>query len=677
MKLDEIKGVGKSLLSNLQKIGIHDLSDLLENYPRRYEDYSQVEKIKDLSMGQISTRARINNIVGRYVRRGMHITEAIASDGTGSVKLVWFNQPYRKNSIKPGQEYFISGVYDLRRSQFSITSPSIELVSDFPVNTAKILPIYRETKTLKSTKIRKIYAEVFKQLGSKDFSDWLPKEVSKETELISRYEAICKIHLPESKDDIQSARKRLTFDELFVAMFASQLNRQELKLYKAPKFEYTEEDTLGLKKLTDSLEFDLTDDQRKIAWQVIKDLGSSQPMNRIVEGDVGSGKTMVALFASLFCLKKDAQIAIMSPTEILAKQHFKTFSQYLSKLGLEQQVKLLVGSQKDKEKKEIRKYFAEGNPGILIGTHSLISKGTSFTDLALVVIDEQHRFGVDQRKELQKTGKLAPHFLSMTATPIPRSLALTIFGELDISIIHDKPPGRKEIVTKLVGWDDRKTVFTAIEKEIKGKRQVFVVCPVIDPSSSLKANSVAEVVKIYEKALPTAKIEVVHGRIKQDEKDKIMNNFADGKIDILVSTTVIEVGVDMPNASIMVIESAERFGLAQIHQLRGRVGRGKWQGYCYLVPTDKTSNTYRLDKMTHVNDGFKLAQFDLELRGPGAVYGSLQHGALDFRMVDMSDAKFIEYTSSLVKKHVKTLDINKYPEFKKRVKEFQIFTTLN
>lgn len=677
MKLDEIKGVGKSLVSDLEKIGIHNLTDLLENYPRRYEDYSQVEKIKDLSIGHISTRAKINNIVGRYVRRGMHITEAIASDGTASVKLVWFNQPYRKNSIRPGKEYFISGLYDLKRSQFSITSPSIELVSEFPVNTAKILPVYRETKTLKSTKIRKIYSEVFKKLDPKEFVDWLPKEVSQESELISRYDAICKIHLPNTKDDIQMARKRLTFDELFVAMFASQLNKQQLKLYKAPQFEYTDDDTKELKKLTDNLEFDLTNDQRKIAWQVIKDLGSLQPMNRIVEGDVGSGKTMVALFASLFCLRKNAQIAIMSPTEILAKQHHKTFTQYLSKIGYDSQVQLLVGSQKDKEKKQVRKYFADGNSGILIGTHSLISKGTSFTDLALVVIDEQHRFGVDQRKQLQKTSKLSPHFLSMTATPIPRSLALTIFGELDISIIHDKPQGRKEIVTKLIGWDDRNTVFRAIEKEIKEKRQVFVVCPVIDPSSSLQANSVTEIMQIYEKALPNARIKMVHGRIKQEEKDKTMSAFADGEIDILISTTVIEVGVDMPNASIMVIESAERFGLAQIHQLRGRVGRGKWQGYCYLVPTDKTSNTYRLDKMTHVNDGFKLAQFDLELRGPGAVYGSLQHGALDFRMVDMSDAKFIEYTSSLVKKHIKTLDIDKYPEFKQRVKQFQVFTTLN
>ncbi|MEK9195892.1 MAG: ATP-dependent DNA helicase RecG [Patescibacteria group bacterium] len=677
MKLSDIKGVGSVVISDFSKIGINSVTDLIDNYPRRYEDYSKIEKIKDLSIGQVSIKAKITHVSGRYVRRGMHITEAIASDGTGSVKLVWFNQPYRKNGISAGKDYYISGNFDLKRSQFSITSPSAELVSDFPVNTARILPIYKETKTLKSTKIRKIYVELFKSIKPEDIIDWLPTEVKETSQYISRFEAIYKIHVPQNAQDIVEARKRLTFDELFIAMFASQLNKQELRLHKSPKFGYTEADTDDLKKLTDSLEFDLTDDQRRITWQVIQDLSKDQPMNRIVEGDVGSGKTMVAMFASVFALRKNAQIAIMSPTEILARQHYKTFTDYLSKVGYSDEVKLLVGSQKAKEKSEVRDYFSKGNRGIMVGTHSLIAKGTSFTDLSLVVIDEQHRFGVEQRKSLKSESKLSPHFLSMTATPIPRTLALTIFGELDISIIHDKPPGRKEIITKLVSWDDRVSVFDPIKEEIKNKRQVFVVCPTIDVSSSLAVKSVGEIVDIYKKALPDAKIESIHGRIKQEERDQTMSDFAEGKIDILVSTTVIEVGVDMPNASVMVIESAERFGLAQIHQLRGRVGRGKWQGYCYLIPTDKQSNTYRLDKMTTVSDGFKLAEFDLKLRGPGAVYGSLQHGSLDFRMVDISDVKMIESTSQLAKKYVKSLDIDKYPLFKDRVKQFQIFSTLN
>src|SRR3990167_10892921 len=677
MQLRDIKGVGEAAACDLEKTGINSLSELIDNYPRRYEDYSKIDKIKDLVIGQVSIRAKITHVAGRYVRRGMHITEAIASDGSGSVKLVWFNQPYRKNAIKSGQDYFISGLYDLKRSRFSITSPSVELVSEFPINTARILPIYKETKSLKSTKLRKIYAEVFKNIGPKDMQDWLPSEVKESNQFISRYEAIKKVHVPGDLKDIRLAKTRLTFDELFVAMFASRLNQQALRLQKAHKFEYTDADNKQFKKLTKALNFDLTDDQRRVVWQVVQDLSKDQPMNRIVEGDVGSGKTMVAMFASLFCLLKNQQIAIMSPTEILAKQHYKTFTGYLSKLGYSAEVKLLVGSQKPKEKAAIRQYFAGGNKGILIGTHSLIAKGTSFTDLALVVIDEQHRFGVEQRKSLKTESHLSPHFLSMTATPIPRTLALTIFGELDISIINDKPAGRKEIITKLVSWDDRNSVFEPIKKEIKNKRQIFVVCPVIDPSSSLPANSVSEITKIYSDALPNAKIESIHGRVKQEDRDKIMNDFASGKIDVLISTTVIEVGVDMPNATVMIIESAERFGLAQIHQLRGRVGRGKWQGYCYLIPTDKLSNVYRLDKMTHVSDGFKLAEFDLKLRGPGAVYGSLQHGALDFRMVDITDVKMIESTSRLVKKYVDIININKYPEFKARVKQFQIFTTLS
>lgn len=677
MDLRDIKGVGDSVIAELAKIDINSIEDLLDNYPRRYQDYSNVEKIAELRIGQVSIKAKIRNITARYVRRGMHITEAIASDGTGSVKLVWFNQPYRKNAIKPDKEYFISGQYDLKRSQFSITSPSIELVSDLPVNTARILPIYKETKTLKSTKIRKIYSELFKSLDKTKITEWLPDDIKESGEFVSRFEAIHKIHMPSSSQDIEDARKRLTFDELFIAMFASQLNKKELKLFNAPKLDRNDDDIKKINQLVKVLEFDLTDDQRRVAWQVIKDMGSKSPMNRILEGDVGSGKTMVALIASLFAVNKGMQVAVMSPTEILARQHFITFQKYLSELGLKENIKLLVGSQKSAEKARLREYFANGNPGILLGTHSLISKATKFTNLSLVVVDEQHRFGVDQRKLLQGGDKSVPHFLSMTATPIPRSLALTIFGELDISALHDKPPGRKPVKTKLLDWDDRKIAIGEIKKQLVKGHQAYVVCPVIDRSNSIAMKSVTEIAEIYTKELKDFRVAVIHGKIKSEEKESIMDQYKNGKIDVLVSTTVIEVGVDVPNSTVMVIESAERFGLAQIHQLRGRVGRSSEQGYCYLIPTDKNVNTYRLDKITQVDDGFKLAQFDLELRGPGSVYGSLQHGALDFRMVDISDVKSIERANQLAKKYVDIIDLDSYPEFKNKVQAFQIFTTLN
>lgn len=677
MNLKDIRGVGDSVITELNKIDINSVEDLLDNYPRRYQDYSNVEKISDIRIGQVSIKATIKNVNARYVRRGMHITEAIASDGTGSVKLVWFNQPYRKNALKPYQEYYISGQHDLKRNQFSITSPSVELVGDLPVNTARILPMYRETKTLKSTRLRKIYAELFKSLDKSTVSEWLPSEIKESGDLISRFEAIHKIHMPESAQDIEDAKKRLTFDELFIAMFASQLNKKELKLFNADKLDYDEKDTEMINNLIKVLEFDLTDDQRKVSWQVIKDMGSKTPMNRILEGDVGSGKTMVALIAGLFAISKGKQVAVMSPTEILARQHFSTFHKYLSSLGLGDSVKLLVGSQKPAEKARSREYFAEGNPGIMLGTHSLISKATKFTSLSLVVVDEQHRFGVDQRKSLRGADKSVPHFLSMTATPIPRSLALTIFGELDISALHDKPPGRKPVKTELLGWDDRIKAIDNIKKQLGKGHQAYVVCPLIEKSSSIPMKSVNEIAEIYTKELKGFSVGVIHGKIKSEEKEVIMEQFKNGKIDVLVSTTVIEVGVDVPNTTVMVIESAERFGLAQIHQLRGRVGRSTEQGYCYLIPTDRMSNTYRLDKITQVDDGFKLAQFDLELRGPGSVYGSLQHGVLDFRMVDISDVKSIERANQLAKKYVDVIDLDSYPEFKNKVQAFQIFTTLN
>lgn len=676
MDLSKIKGVGEVVTKELSSLGIQTIAQLLDNYPRRYEDYSAVAPINKLKIGKVSLQAKISNITSRYARRGMHITEAIASDGTGSVKLVWFNQPFRKGSIKVGQEYYVSGTYDLKRSQFTITSPSIELVSDISVNTARILPIYRETKNLKSTKLRKIYAEVFRIIDERQIHDWLPSEIRERAGLISRYEALRLIHLPEKTDDVLLAKKRFTFEELFVAMFASQLNKKELKLYKAPNMIYEDKHTNLLQSLRDVLQFDLTDDQRRVSWQVLQDMQQSEPMNRIIEGDVGSGKTMVALFASLFALNHNMQVAVMSPTEILARQHYATFQSYLSKIN-QGPVHLLVGSQKEREKTEIREHYNSGKPGIAIGTHALISKKMKFNKLALVVVDEQHRFGVDQRKALQSDNSMSPHFLSMTATPIPRSLALTIFGELDISVLQQKPIGRKPIKSELVQWDDRAKIAAALKDQIQQGRQAFIVCPSIESSNRTNMRAVSEVADIYKKLIGDAKIATLHGRISAVDREVIMEDFAQKRIDVLVSTTVIEVGIDFPNASIMVIESAERFGLAQIHQLRGRVGRGDYQGYCYLIPTDKDANIYRLEQVSHTIDGFKLAEFDLSLRGPGAVYGSLQHGALDFRLVDITDVKTIEKVNKFAKEYIDTLDLSAHPQFAEKVKQFQIYTTLN
>lgn len=635
--LEEIKGVGEAVAKKFAILGVKSVRDLIDYYPRRYEDYSQLTPLNKLQPGPLTIEAKITHATGRYVRRGMHITEAIAGDNTGSVRLVWFNQPYRAAAIKAGQSYFISGNYELSHQRFAIMNPSVELASEFPVNTARIVPIYRETKGLTSRQIRLALRQALPVIQA--LPETLPASIVQEQNLLSHAEAMQAIHFPNDAKYLAAAQKRLGFEEVFQLSLASLLNKQENQAEVALAIPFIEK---LAREFVSHLPFTLTDAQRRVIWQTYIDMGKAQPMNRLVEGDVGSGKTVVATMAALMALEQEFQVALMAPTELLARQHADTIYRLLKPLGKEKTVTLLVGSLKPLQKEKARAAIAAGDARFVIGTQALIQEQVDMHKLALVVIDEQHRFGVDQRKTLMGKAGHMPHVLSLTATPIPRTLALTLYGELDISILDVKPVGRKPIITKVVSPNSRKQLYADIDAELVAGRQMFVVCPLITDSTVISAVSAEKTYdELSKKDFKHRRVGLLHGRLKPTEKQAVMQDFVDHKLDILVSTTVIEVGVDVPNASIMLIEGAERFGLAQAHQLRGRVGRGKDQGYCYLMMSDSAAPSRRLRALESSNDGFRLAELDLELRGPGAIYGTMQHGQLDLRIAKLSDTKLI------------------------------------
>jgi ATP-dependent DNA helicase RecG len=672
--LTDLKGVGEALVKKFANLGIKSVGDLVMYYPKRYEDYSELTPIAKLSPGTVTIEAEIKQAVGRYVRRGMHITEAIASDDSGSVRLVWFNQPYRAGALKSGQKYFISGQYELRRQRFTILNPSVEITSDFPVNTARILAVYKETKGLNSRQIRLAIKESIDILN--ELPETLPAWIVKSQKLTPRAAALRTIHIPETIEQLQESRRRLGFEEVFGLSLASLLNKQENRSEHSVKIPFNEQLAQDFVK---HLPFKLTDAQRKSVWQIYQDIQKDEPMNRLVEGDVGSGKTAVATMAALMVLAEGKQVALMAPTELLARQHAETIHSLLDPLGRSNSVLLLVGSQSATQKAKARAAIAEGKAEFMIGTQALIQESIDMKNLALIVVDEQHRFGVDQRKTLMSKAGHMPHVLSLTATPIPRSLALTLYGELDISVLDQKPAGRQAVITEIISSNSKLQLYKTIDSQLKAGKQMFVVCPLITDSEMLEANSVEKVFKqLSEGPFKHRKVGLLHGKLKPELKQAVMQDFISKKLDILVSTTVIEVGVDVPNASIMLIESPERFGLAQLHQLRGRVGRDNAQGYCYLLMNDSSPPSRRLRALSRINDGFKLAELDLELRGPGAIYGTSQHGQLDLRIAKLTDTVLISQARQAAKAFIEKKEkLINYPVLDKRVSHLRTVTNLN
>jgi ATP-dependent DNA helicase RecG len=670
----QLTGVGPELERKFVKLGLKTIADLALYYPRRYDDYSKIMHIATMKPGPVTVQASITEAKGRYVRRGMHITEAIAQDDTGSIRLVWFNQPYREQALKRGQSYFISGLYELRRQRFCIMSPSVELVSDFPVNTARIVPIYKETAGLNSRLLRKSIRQIVPLIDS--LPETLPPWIIAEQGFMSRAQAIRMMHFPPDSQKLEEARRRLGFEEVFELSLASLLNKREFKGEQAPAVPFEEKIA---KAFVQHLPFTLTNAQRKVVWAIYQDMQKEHPMNRLVEGDVGSGKTVVGAMAAAMVLHHGHQVAFMAPTELLARQHAETLQALLEPLGYKDRVGLLVGSMDTAQKQRAHMAISDGSMGLVVGTHALIQEHVSMKELELIIIDEQHRFGVEQRKKLQAKAGHMPHVLTLTATPIPRSLALTLYGELDISLLDAKPVGRKPVITKLCSPNSRPQLYEQIKEELNASQQMFAVCPVITDTDDKKTTSVEKLYDTYRKKdFKEYRIGLLHGKMKADEKNQVMAQFVAHELDILVATTVIEVGVDVPNSSIMLIESVERFGLAQIHQLRGRVGRGSHQAYCFLMMSDSSAPTKRLRALETLHDGFKLAELDLELRGPGAIYGLSQHGALDLRVANLADIQLITAARDTARTCIERgEDLVQYKELFTRVTQLRAITNLN
>lgn len=671
--VEAIEGVGAKTAQLLAQQGVRTIEDLILNIPRRYDDYSSIQSIDSLRPGPVTIQVTISNVSGRYVRRGMHITEAIASDDNGSVRLIWFNQPFRARQLKTDDEFFVSGEFGLRRGRFSIVSPVIERVSDVPVHTARIVPKYRETKGLTSAMIRRAVAACLPLID--ELPEQLPSNLVQQYELMDYALGVRQLHFPESSASLERARQRYGFQEVFELSLAALLEKQRIQRDKGFKIPF---DAAVAQSFVSALPFDLTDDQRRVSWQVFQDMQRSVPMNRLVEGDVGSGKTAVVAMAAQMAMASDYQTAIMAPTELLARQHHKTLQVFFSPIDASGNIELLVGSLTKKAKAAAKQRIAEGKAKIIVGTHALLTDDVAAQRLGLVVIDEQHRFGVEQRAKLQQKAGIMPHVLHTTATPIPRSLALTLYGDLDISLLKEKPAQRATIQTNIIRRSARRDMYQKeVLRELDNGHQVYVVCPLIEASEGKQGSNAQAVHEELQSLMKGRRVALLHGKLSASDKDETMQQFAAGKVDVLVATTVVEVGVDVPNATVMVIESAESFGLAQLHQLRGRVGRSDKPSFCYLVLSDDTAPPRRLRALESSSDGFRLAELDLQLRGPGAIYGTLQHGALDLRVAQLSDVGLISNARAAAQQFIDmSAQLDDYEYLARRVKLLQSITNL-
>jgi len=680
--LTKVKGVGDRTTEQFAMAGISTVGELIDFLPCKYEDFSHITPISGIKPGKVTIKAHCEKITTYSVRRGLRITTATLADKSGKLQAVWFNQPYRETQLKPtcsarqtggsGQEFYFSGEFEFSYNRYQLTNPSAEKVSDMPVQTDRILPIYRSIRGLKSTLVRKILSELKPLITM--LPETLPAAIVRSGKMVSRSEALLTMHFPQKIEDVEKARQRLAFEEVFQLLLASQFNRQEnakLTSWHIP-FELS-----VVANYVNQLPFKLTTAQRVAAWEIIQDLDRKTPMNRMLQGDVGSGKTVVAGLVACQVSYFGYQTAFMAPTELLANQHAQTLSRLLQPLGVN--VGLLTGSVKGVVRKTLLKQILTGSVDVVIGTHALIQETVKFHKLGFVVIDEQHRFGVDQRQQLLKKSVHMPHMLAMTATPIPRSLALTVYGELDISILNELPVGRKPIITKIWSPNSRDGLYTAIDAELSAGRQAYVVCSLIEDNPENEIKSVqAEYKKLQNSIFKHRRIGLLHGKLKSTEKNDVMLQFSSGKLDILVTTTVVEVGVDVPNATVILIENADRFGLSQLHQLRGRVGRDVQQSYCYLVTSTSSKPTERLRELEKSNDGFYLAEVDLRLRGPGEIYGKAQHGALNLRIATLTDTKLISQAQKQVKFFIESqLNLLQYKQLAAQVKYYQRLTTLN
>ena len=700
--IEELRGVGPVYRGKLKRLGIKQIKDLLYHFPHRYEDFSNIVPIAQAKTGEnCCLRGKVLDISSnRTWRKRMSITEAVLGDETGAIKIVWFNQPYLVNAFKKGDGLCVAGKILSDKHGFHLSSPVYEKMNEQELtHTGRLVPIYEETSGLSSRWLRGVIKYLLTTVAPQ-LEEPIPEQLLKEHRLMPIKKAIWQIHFPDSLALAEKARERFSFEELLAMSIWILMERNKLDQKKAFAMPLN---VPLMQRFTGNLPFKLTDGQKKASWQILKDLERPSPMSRLLEGDVGSGKTVVATMAALNAFKAGYQTVFMAPTEILAKQHFKTVSKLLE--GFKMDIGLLTGKEDKFTSRNLKNDFIEisreklmekavnNKIHVLIGTHTLIQDKVKFGNLGLVILDEQHRFGVEQRAKLTRQTTI-PHLLSMTATPIPRTLALTLYGDLDLSLISELPVGRKKIITKIVTPAERQKTYAFIRKEIKKGRQAFVICPRIE-KPDLKISDIRadignqnmtevkavkeEYEKLSKKVFPDLHVGMLHGKLAMKEKERIMRDFRYKKIDILVSTSVVEVGVDIPNATVMMIEGADRFGLAQLHQFRGRVGRSIYQSHCFLLtdspaspaggPSRKTHQ--RLKALITCENGFDLAEKDLEIRGPGDFSGLRQWGMPDLAMASLNNLPLIEKTRTAAKKILEEdPSLKKYPALREKLKSF-------
>lgn len=642
-----IKGVGPKLSEKLGRLGAKTIWELLYVFPRRYDDYTLMKPIHRLQYGdQVTVIGTVWETRARRTRGNQTLVQSVISDGTDRIQATWFNQPWLKDKLQAGMQIVISGTVDQYLGRPVFNSPEWEPLEIEPLRTRRIVPVYPLTQGLNSNKLRDIMRTAVYQWAAR-VPEPLPQELRQRYDLVSLSTALEQIHFPDAQEDLHRARRRIVFDELFLLQLGMQTQRREWQAQQAMSIV---REPAHLVRFRNALPFELTGAQQRVINEIADDISQDVPMNRLLQGDVGSGKTVVAAAALMLAAKAGAQAALMAPTEILAEQHYQSLREMLSPLDV--RVQLLTGGTPAAEKSQIYADLAAGTADVVVGTHALIQEAVTFNKLALAIIDEQHRFGVEQRASLREKGELAefgqfvPHVLVMSATPIPRTLALSMYGDLDLSILDEMPPGRQEIKTRWLQTRERERAYAFIRGQIENGRQAYIIYPLVEESDKVEAKAaVDEYERLRQEVFPDLTLGLIHGRLKSDEKETVMRAFYQGEIDVLVSTSVIEVGVDVPNATVMLVDGANRFGLAQLHQFRGRVGRGQHQSFCILIADGETIQAAeRLTALEQTNDGFQLAEKDLELRGPGEFFGRRQSGLPEIKLASLLDMEMLTIT---------------------------------
>lgn len=637
-----LPGIKQGYAKKLENLNVSTIGDLLTLYPRRYDDYRSLKTIHQLTYGEdVTIIAQIWQTGSKPTRSNRPLITSVLSDGTGTIEATWFNQPWLENKLTPGTQIVLSGRVNQYLGRLVFQSPDWELLDKTLIHTGRLVPIYPLTSGITANWLRTLQKKTV-DYWTQRLPDHLPAAIKERRALVNYDQAISQIHFPDSWETLEAARRRLAFDELLMIQLGVLKQRQ---LWKSRPGSAITINRDIVNAFIGSLPFELTEAQQRVLDEILNDMAQPAAMSRLLQGDVGSGKTVVALAAMLAAIADDGQAVILAPTEILAEQHYNSMQALLNAAGYSGKItiNLLTGSTKAADREPILSGLADGTTQLLVGTHAVIQKDVDMRNLRLAVIDEQHRFGVEQRGVLREKGE-NPHMLVMSATPIPRTLALTLYGDLDLSIIDQMPAGRQEIKTRWLRHIERERAYAFLRTQIQNGRQAFIICPLVEESDKIEAKSAIEEHKrLQEDIFPDLNLSLLHGRMKGKDKDAIMADFRDGKSQILVSTSVVEVGIDIPNASTILIEGANRFGLAQLHQFRGRVGRGEHQSYCLLLADKATTEAQaRLEVMEKTNNGFELAEEDLKLRGPGEFFGTRQSGLPNLKLVNLSDTKLLE-----------------------------------